>query len=385
MPRTPALSLASRSSATPIPGPEEPAPPPDVADADVAMAEVAAETSGVAPWQLAWPVALSLAVMGVIGWATYEPGAFALMGRTIRPGLLALAVATLALQFCVGAFRLRYVSHGRITFRNGLRGQLTWDFLSALVPAAVGGGPFAAVLIASENRISVGRTTAMMLFLMLMDQVWFILLIPAILVSTAFVDVFPPALGPVGAGTMTTYLLGMMAWSTFFAYATLIRPELIQRAVGALFRLRWLRRFERRARLELERMSGQARELRERPVGFFVGGVALSAAMWTCRYLVLLFIAWSVTPGLHVVEFLFRAAALWLSAMVLPTPGGSGGMEALYLLFLEPSLPRGFAGPTLLTWRFLTYYLVIGVGSAVIGRSVHRFVRHGGGPLPEDA
>ncbi len=353
----------------------------DVEAADVEAAEVEASVGAgaLSPWRLAWPLGLSVAALVAVLWATYEPGAFALMRRAFRPGLLALAVGMLGAQVALGGLRLRYVSHGAISFGRGVRGQLTWDFMSAVTPAALGGGPFASVLIAAENRLTLGHTTALMLFLMLMDQVWFAVLIPAVLYATTFVDVFPASFGRIGAGTMTTYLLGMMAWSAFFAYATLIRPEVFERVAAAVFRLRWLRRFERRVGVELARMSQHARVLRGQPLAFFVGGVALSAAVWVCRYLVLLFVAWSVAPELHVVEVLFRAAALWLAALILPTPGGSGGMELLFSQFISPLLPAGFGGLTLVVWRGLTYYLPLVVGMVVAGRALHRLLRRRAG------
>lgn len=350
--------------------PPSPVPPPP---ADVA-APVEAPAVGVLPGaggarpaislrQVAFPLGLSLLAIGAAIWLTYEPGAFRLMWSTLRPGMLLLAVAALAGQVGLASYRLHYASRGTIPYGKAVRAQLTWDFLSGITPSAVGGGPVAGVFIAKENRLSFGEATALMLYLMVTDQIWFCLLIPALLFAATLLPVFPA--GAIGAGTITLYLVGLMLWAGFFAYATLVRPEVFERVARWVVRLRPLRRFEARVTEELVKLRRQSRVLRGRSPLFFLGAVGLSAAVWTCRYLVLLFIAWSVTPGLDALTFLLRSAALWLTSMVLPTPGGSGGMEALYVLFLGPLLPDGFAGPTLLTWRLLAYYLIVGLGFGI--------------------
>jgi len=96
--------------------------------------------------------------------------------------------------------------------------------------------------------------------------------------------------------------------------------------------------------------------------------------VWLFRYLFLLFLAWSVTPGLAWTTFLFRTGALWLTALAVPTPGGSGGMEGLFVLFLAPLLPPGFSGPVLLVWRLLSYHLFLVLGLFVTSHTIRTVV-----------
>jgi uncharacterized protein (TIRG00374 family) len=334
----------------------------------------AAPRTGPSTRNLVLPVLLSAGVLGGILVFTYEPGAFRLLAEALRPGLLALALGALGLQLVFGGLRLRTISHGAVSFRRGVRAQLAWELMSAVTPSAIGGAPLASFFVAKDNGLSLGRATSVMLFSMLLDQVWFALTIPVILVATASIDVFPPALGEIGAGTLTAYFLVMLAWVGFFAYATLIRPEVLEKAMAWVTRHRWLRRFEGRVAEEMIRMKEQARVLRGQPAGFYVVGTLLAAGVWLSRYLVVLFLAWSVTPGLAWTTFLFRTGALWLTVLAVPTPGGSGGMEGLFLLFLAPLLPAGFGGPVLLVWRFLAYYLFIVLGLFVTTHTIRTAV-----------
>ncbi len=321
---------------------------------------------------LLWPVLLSLAVLGAVFYATWEPDTLARMAEGLNAGLLGLAFGAVGVRILLGGSRLRYISHGTISLVRGMRGAVAWDFMSAVTPSAVGGAPLAAYFVAKDNRVPVGEATAIMLFSMLMDQIWFAVSIPFILLASAFIDVFPPALGIAGTGTLTAYFIGMMAWACFFAYATLIRPEILERAATGLVRLKWLRRFEGRVRRELVELRRRAAVLRGQPPRFFVAGFLWSAAIWLTRYTTLLLIVLSVYPLLDRFTFLVRTGAMILTAMAVPTPGGSGGIEGLYVLFLAPLIPKAIVGPTLLTWRLMAYHFFIAVGFVMTALAVKR-------------
>lgn len=321
---------------------------------------------------LVWPVLLSVTVLGVILYFTWEPGTLGQMARGLNAGLLWLAFGMVGVRILLGGSRLRYISHGTISLIGGMRGAIAWDFMSAVTPSAVGGAPLAAYFVAKDNRIPVGEATAIMLFSMLMDQIWFAVSIPLILLSSAYIDVFPPALGAAGAGTLSAYFIGMMLWACFFAYATLIRPEILERVATWLVRLKWLRRFEGRVRRELVELRRRAAVLRGQPPRFFVAGFLWSAGIWLTRYVTLLLIVLSVYPLVDSFTFIVRTGAMMLTAMAVPTPGGSGGIEGLYVLFLAPLIPKAIVGPTLLTWRLMAYHFFIAVGFVMTALAVRR-------------
>ncbi|HEX8385265.1 MAG TPA: lysylphosphatidylglycerol synthase transmembrane domain-containing protein [Rubricoccaceae bacterium] len=342
-------------------------------------------------WRVLLPVAISLGALGAVFWGTYHPGAIDAVAASFRPDLFALAVAGLGLQFLSGGLRLRHISGGALSARAGVRGQITWDFMSALSPPAVGGAPFAALFVSRENRLPYGQVTAIMLFTMLMDQMWFAIAIVGMYVTAIWLPVFPTTLGAAGVGTVAAYLAGMLVYIGFFAYATLVRPELIEKVAGFVVRLKWLRRFEPAVRRETRRLGQQARMLRHKPARFYLVGAGYTALYWVARYGILLMVALSFVADVpdsqfeqgsfRATLFVIRTAGLWLAGLAMPTPGGAGGIEALFLLYLAPLLPRGFGGPVLLVWRLLTYHVVLGVGVLVAG-SVLRQLLRGDRPPP---
>ena len=72
---------------------------------------------------------------------------------------------------------------------------------------------------------------------------------------------------------------------------------------------------------------------------------------------------------------------MWLAGLAMPTPGGSGGIEALYMLYLAPLLPAGYGAPALFAWRAIAYYGVLTLGAFVAGGAV-RSLLAGDAPPP---
>ncbi len=333
-------------------------------------------SSGGISWSsLAWPVLLSLLVLFGIGLLTYQPGTLGSIARSINYGVLAGAVGVLAVRVLFSGWRMRLVSQGHLTFRQAVRGQLLWDFASMISPSLIGGGPLAAVLMSRDSRMPVGQVTSVMLFVMLLDQVWFAFAIAILVGASVFINVYPDALGWAGSTFFTLFFLGMLAYTGLFAWATLVRPQVLKTLVRGLTSLRLFRRFRHRADMEMENLLERAALLRSASVGFFLHGFITSVLIWMCRYLSLLMIVWSVHEGLDKTVFFFRSMAMLTGSLLIPTPGGAGGIEGMYALFFSGLMPIGLLAPTLLAWRVLAYYVFLGIGLFLSAQLVSRQIK----------
>ncbi|MEM1268628.1 MAG: lysylphosphatidylglycerol synthase transmembrane domain-containing protein [Bacteroidota bacterium] len=310
-------------------------------------------------------VVLSVFVLAGIAWWTYEPGMLEVFKTSLNGGILALAFAALGLRLLLSAGRIAYVSHGTIGMRHALRGQLLWEFASSVTPSVIGGGPVAAFFIARDAKLSIGDVTAIMLFAMLLDQFWFAIAIIGLFTASFFIDVYPDGMGTLGAGAFVLYFTVILVWAAVFGYATLLRPDLVQRLAEWVFGLRPLRRFKERAQRGMAAWEERAKIIRSQPLGFFATAVSMASGVWIIRYAELLLVALAVYPTLDALTFYVRSAAMMLGALILPTPGGAGGIEGLYALFLGPLMPAALLVPTLILWRLLTYYLIIAAGSVL--------------------
>jgi hypothetical protein len=334
-----------------------------------------ASSSLISPKRIVWPVLLSLAVLGVIGAFTFHPGEFLSIVSGLNAWMLGLALASVFVRVYLGGWRLDYISKGRLGRAGGIRGQLAWDFFSNVTPSAIGGAPFAAVYIAQDKKINVGESTALMLFTMLLDQLWFALTIPLVLAASMVLEVIPASLGNVGLAGFTLYFIGILAWVVLFGYSTFYRPDILQKVTTGIFRIKWLRRFQDRVDVEMTQLRHRARLLRTQPARFYANGMLLTIGTWAARYLLLLFIVWSFLPDFDKLLLLLRTAAMTLGSLVMPTPGGAGGIEGLYALFIGPLIPAAILVPTLLIWRFLGYYLFVGLGIFLSTHHVQKTIR----------
>ena len=309
-----------------------------------------------------WPVLLSLTVLGFIGYLTFEPASFGQALQSLNLFWMAMALVTVVLRIGFGAWRISFISRGELNWRQGLRGQLAWDFFSNVTPAAFGGGPFAAIYISRNSSIRVGESTALILFAMLLDQLWTALLIPFLFVCSFYIAVLPESLGTLGNYAFWGYFLLMLVWIGIFGYATLLKPDHIRRFSDKLFRLRFLRRFQDRVSGEMEQMSASAHQLRKQRPSYFGKCFLLTAGTWLPRYLLPLFLVLSFFPDVESFLLFVRGIAMMLSSMIMPTPGAAGGIEGFYALLLGPLMPSMFVAPTLFLWRFLAFYLFIALG-----------------------
>lgn len=307
-------------------------------------------------------VLLSAVVLGVIGYITFDASAFRRLLPHLRPSLLVAAIGVAFARIGLGGWRLCQVSEGRLSLGSGTRGQLAWDFFSSVTPSVVGGGPVAAFYVARDEDIAVGESAALMFFCVLLDQLWFLVAIPVLVVATFTIDLLPDMAGTVGLWGLLAYFGGLLAWSTVYAYATLVRPRLLVEITDWCFRWPYLSRFRETVMQEMRSYFRRAHHLGSRSALFYIQGFFLTALIWLARYALVFLIVRSVHVADSILLFA-RSAAMMLVGLIMPTPGGSGGLEGLYALFIGPLMPEALVAPTLLTWRFLGYYLFIALGA----------------------
>ena len=319
-------------------------------------------------------IVLSLAGLGLIALYTIEPDTWDQMSH-VNPWGLALAALTVVLRVFCGTWRLAHTSKGRLRWMGAFRAQLAWDFFSNVTPSAIGGGPIAPAYIVRDNHISLGDATSIMLFAMLLDQIWFVLAIITVLYLGLHIEIIPASFGTLGDITFTAYFVGFILWVLVFGYLTLVRPALLRKIIDQVFRVVILRRFRNSVLRMMSQLQKRAHILRTQRVSFYVKGFALTIAVWLSRYLLVVAILWSVSPSVDQVLVLLRTIAMMLGALMLPTPGGAGGIEGLYALMVGPLIPEALVAPTLLTWRLLGYYIFLAAGAYITVHQVERRIR----------
>lgn len=305
-------------------------------------------------------ISLSVLTMGGVIWYTYTPGVLDHLAPKRLPGLfIALGVAFLRVWFA--AAKIRYLSERVISWMGSFRTVLVWDFASAVTPSTIGGAPLATYAMAREG-LNLGEATAITLYGVLLDQIMFAIAIPVLLISGQYYDVVPDSIGFVGEASMIVLYTVLLSYATLLAYGVLINPAAIKKIVKAIFKLPLLRRFQDKITVEAEHLEEYAHQLRKKPFSFLLKAFTLSSLSWLCRVALAPIVILSLLPAPEVLSVL-RSLAMNLAFLVIPTPGGSGGVEALFVLFQGPLIAtKSFIGLAVFLWRIIGYYITIAAG-----------------------
>lgn len=318
--------------------------------------------------------ALVLVPLGVIAniWWTWYATDHAVLAhlRRLPQQYLFLALALGLFPWITNATRMwlwgRFMGVP-LSWRDNLGVTLGSELASSVVPTSSGTEVMRWGIFVQKG-VPQGRAISIVTLGWLQDSLFFALAIPiAIVVSRAWEL---PVLRTIGRDAR-----GKVAWIALLAAAVLFGAWLLWKAVliGSLGEaprrrgLKWTARLRRRT----ARTRGEVREVREMVVrrgkALFVLTWLITAVQWSCRYSVVTAMAYFLAPQAHVdpVLFFLLQWVVFTALNFVPTPGGSGGAEAAFVLVYSALLPEAVIGIATAGWRFLTFYLQLGLGSLI--------------------
>jgi uncharacterized protein (TIRG00374 family) len=274
--------------------------------------------------------------------------------------------------------RIRILSEKDLTWRQAFRVIMLWEFTSAITPSTVGGTAVAVVFINKEG-ISVGRSTAIVLATSLLDELYFVVMFPLILLlvgSDILFTTSQPGTGPaVLNNLMIVAIIGysvIFTWVVLVAYGLFFNPNGIRKTILWIFRFPLLKRFEKSAIKAGDDIVDSSMELRRQPFSFWLKALVATFLSWTSRY----WVANAVIVAFFAIgdHFLIFARQLitWVMMILSPTPGGSGFAEIILGRYISDSLPVeqahaiGTALAIAVIWRLISYYPYLIIGAALI-------------------
>lgn len=331
------------------------------------------------PGRRLWPqvivaLLLTAGATGFVLHQTWEADSWTAM-LSFNPGHLAVATALLVCAWLIDAGRMQAVCRAmgyRVTTKAALRSNLLGYFLSSVTPFTAGGGPLQ-VYSLHRSGVPVGYATA------------------AVLVNGFFAH-FSLALSgtfivfgcDVAAG-LNPRIYQWLRISIFVYMGVLLVLAFsvwhVERGRRLIKKVIWpLLRFftdKRRARSAIVAVDKVVTDLHH--------GLRTAARHWTWALLgfvacfgyfaVFFAIVPTLAAGLGLTPPFWQVAAIvvpvFLFASILPTPGGSGGLELGLAQALLQYVSAAHSGIIVATWRLLTYYVVV----AISGTAVLLFVR----------
>lgn len=251
----------------------------------------------------------------------------------------------------------------RLRFREALRMTLAVELGAAVSPTAVGGGLLKWGMLVRRG-VSPGTAASVTALPKIEDALFFALAVPSALVLGAVRELggWPEVPGT----AVLRVLLLVGAAAGIFGGAVLIVRLLLQGILGDRVRRSALRRAAG-ARRRLRAAWEDAREvfglILVRGKSRFALSMLLTAVQWIARYSVITaLVAFLGAPVKPILFFALQWVVFTLMNFV-PTPGATGGAEIAFAAVFGTLLPPGVLGVATAGWRFLTFYLLVGLAA----------------------
>lgn len=322
-------------------------------------------------WKMLLPIAIGLAVVAWMFHDEFDPAVlsgFEFSWRTV------IAIV-LALIFVVGrdfglSWRFHTIAGGDLSWGRAVKVDLMCAFTSAITPSVVGGSALAIFYLNREG-IKVGRATTLTLTTLFLDELFFVLFCPLLVLLIPDADLF----GSVGAeGLMTGIRVvfwlvyaGIVIWTAILFAGIIVRPKAVGQALHRLFSLRMLRRWRPAIDRTTVNMAETSDFVKKASRRWWLKVFGATVVSWFSRYLVVNALFWGFVPAASGLLVFGRQFVVWVVLMVSPTPGGSGISEWLFANYYGDLIGDVSAALVIaLIWRVLSYYIYLVAGSCLL-------------------
>lgn len=312
--------------------------------------------------------------VGVVVWLflkDFNPAALSMLTFDTRT-VLALAACLL---FVFGrdfglAWRFRTITDGRLSWRRAFRVDLMCAFTSAITPSAVGGSALAIFYLNREG-IKVGQATTLTLTTLFLDEMFFVVFCPILVLVLPIGELFGTTTGNVFLESVKVIFwlvyAGIVAWAAILFLGILARPKWLERTVVKLFSLRWLRRWKEGAVRMTSGMRTTSTWVKGQSKRWWLNVFGATTLSWFSRYLVVNALFFGFVPAASQLLVFGRQFVVWVVLMISPTPGGSGVSEWLFTNYYGDMIGDLSAALVIaMIWRVVSYYIYLVAGVCLL-------------------
>jgi len=319
------------------------------------------------------PVLLGLGVVSFLVFRDFDPAPFYGIRWTHYSLLwIAIAIILMLTRDISYMYRIRMLTDKKLTWRKSFDVIMLWEFASAVTPSVVGGSAVALFIVSKEG-IPPGRSTAIVMITALLDELFYIIMVPLMLILAGTGRLFASnssfLLFNTQIGVQGIFLIGylfIIVLSSVISYGIFIKPRGFKWILLRIFKIPMLRKWRVKAGEAGDDIIVTSIEMRGKPVIFWVRAIISTFFSWTARFWVVNFLILAITPvGEHFLIFA-RQLIMWVILLISPTPGGSGIAEFVFSDFLGDFIPVGLTVALALLWRIISYYPYIFIGAIVL-------------------
>lgn len=326
-------------------------------------------------WKVLLPVVIGLGVVCLMFWHDAEKDNLASVWSGIHFTPWAIFCIFLAI-LCMGlrdlglVWRFRALTDRKLSWKSAWTADMMCEFTNCITPSAVGGSSLGPVYLNAEG-VEFGRATTLMLTTLFMDELFFVISCPIVVLLTPDHDIFNSAGEGFSHGIKFTFWAVYSAitlWTFLLFMGIIWKPEWIQKTLDKIASWRWLHKWSASISGLGANMIATSAELRSKPLSFWIEVFCGTALAWTARYFVVNALFLGFLPGTDGSQWtiLARQFVIWVVLMVSPTPGGAGLSEWLFSNYYGDLV--GTAGMALIMavfWRLITYYIYLVIGAVI--------------------
>ena len=322
--------------------------------------------------------------LGVIAWMffrEFDPASFDVITFTYQSVIfLLLAILCMVMRDTGYMIRIRVLADNNLSWWQAFRIIMLWEFTSAVTPSAVGGTSIA-ILYVNKEGISLGRSSAIVLVTSFLDELYFVLIFPLLILIVNFHDLFTIESEAASIIANSLFIITITAYTLKFAYAGLVayglffNPRGLKWLLLQIFRLSLIRRWRHYVNEAGTEIIESSKAFKKKNIIFWLKAFGATFCSWTARYWVVnaLLLAFFVIPGFadHFIIFA-RQLVMWIMQLISPTPGGSGFAEYVFTQYLgdfipvQPELVGSVALGMALLWRIVSYYPYLIIGTIIL-------------------
>jgi hypothetical protein len=310
-------------------------------------------------WRIIIPIALGLSISGYMIGRSFDANMFSQLdwgGKTIF--WIFIAVLCLLLRDFMNMLRLRILTRQKLSWNQSFQNIMLWEFGNTVMPAFIGGAGVALITI-HKTGVPLGRSTAVVMISSLLDELYFIVLVPLLLLAGYIGSAYENHALTIGLTP------GWLVWggyiylsclALFLSVSIFVLPHFFAKLLRRIFSLKFLRRWKGRANHMGHDLKLCSREMRGEPFGFWLKLFFVTLVAWTSRLFIINCLIMAFMPGVDHFELYYRQLYMWVLMLASPTPGASGIAEWIFSDYLGMFVIAGLAPVLALIWRLLTFY-----------------------------
>ncbi len=321
-------------------------------------------------WKIFLPILIGLAVVGWLFHSEFNPEVW----HSIHFDTRVILCILLAWIFMIGrdfglSWRFRALTDRQITWKQAIRVDILCEFTSCVTPSAVGGSALGMIYLNREG-IELGRATTLMMTTLFLDEFFFVVSLPVIMLFVPYSSLFDFGHGSFTMGLQSVFWIvyaGIFLWTAILFLGIIVSPRHIRLFLNRVFRLPFLRKWADKVDQLGLNMETTGRDLRNRSIRWWLETFGATALSWSSRYLVVNALFLGFAPQASQLVVFARQFIVWVCLMVSPTPGSAGISEWLFTTYYGDLIgSTSIALVIALFWRIISYYVYLFAGACIL-------------------